>query len=298
MVRSHLPWYVCELGLTVALAQTCTRDIKISEPTPVINCEVVDADITVDETVAGSLVIDGPEEIKGNLVITNVTGLLGLTSNTIASIDGTFTLDNCESLNTIQMDSLRSIKELKMNRLTQLRSLVFGTEGVTKGSVVSISDTHLDSLTGLKLATVESININNNDRLTTFDSDLVNITSELIINNNGDKFEISMPKLETAAEIQIANSRAFKVPLLETVSKSLKLDQNPEMESFIAPNLTKVEGTVSFINNEALSNVSLPELKEIVGGLTIINDTELIDIDGFPKLEIVGSILLGGNFET
>lgn len=281
-----------------AVAQTCTRDIEISEPTPVINCEVVDADVTVLESVAGALVIDGPEEIRGNLLITNVTGLLSLTSNTITSIDGTFTLDNCESLNTIQMDSLRSISELKMNRLTQLRSLVFGTEGVTKASVVSISDTHLDSLTGLKLATVESININNNDRLTTFESDLVNITSELIINNNGDEFQISMPLLESAAEIQIANSRSFEVPLLETVSKSLKLDMNPEMESFIAPNLTKVEGTVSFINNEVLANVSLPELTEIVGGLTIINNTELIDIDGFAKLEIVGSILLGGNFES
>lgn len=278
-------------------AQTCTRDIEISEATPSIDCEVVDADITVLDSVTGALVIDGPEKIKGNLLVSNVTGLLSISSNTISSIEGTFTLDNCEFLNSIQMDSLRSLKELKMSRLTQLRSLVFGTEGVTKASVVSVVDTNLDSLSGLKLATVDSININNNYRLTTFESDLVNITSEFIITSNGDDFNISMPLLESAAEIQIANTRSFQVPLLETVSKSLKLDQNPEMESFFAPNLTKVDGTVSFINNEVLANLSLPALTEIGGGLTIINNTELIDIDGFPKLEIVGDILLGGNFE-
>lgn len=281
-----------------AVAKTCTKDIEISEPTPVIDCDVIDADVTVLESVTGALVIDGPEEITGNLIISNVTGLLSLTSNTIETIEGTFTLDNCESLNTVQMDALRTISELKMNRLTQLRSLIFGSEGVTSADIVSVSDTHLDSLSGLKLATVDTININNNARLTTFESDLVNITNELIINSNGDDFDISMPLLETAAEIQIANTRSLSVPLLESVSKSIKLDRNPEMEAFIAPNLTKVEGTVSFINNKALANVSLPQLTEIGGGLTIINNTELIDVDGFPKLEIVGSILLGGNFES
>lgn len=280
-----------------SLAKTCTKDIEISEPTQVIDCDVVDADVTVLESAGGAIVIDGPEKIKGDLFVSNVTNLLSLTSNTISSIEGTLTIDNCESLGTIQFDSLRTLKELKLNRLTQLRSLVFGSEGVTKADVVSVTDTHLDSLSGLMLSTVNSIYINNNGRLTTFESDLVNITSELIIHSNGDDFEISMPLLESAAEIQIANTRSLSVPLLEKVSKSLKLDRNPEMDSFLAPNLTKVDGTVSFINNKALANVSLPELTEIGGGLTIINNTELIDIDGFPSLEIVGSILLGGNFE-
>jgi hypothetical protein len=282
-----------------AVAQTCTRDVEITEPTQVISCTVVDADVIVDEALAGAVTIDGPEEIRGALTVRNATGLLSLTSNTIESIDGVFAIDNCENLGSINMGALREISELRMNRLTLLRSLIFGSEGVTKANVVVVSDTHLDSLTGLKLATVDSININNNARLANFESDLVNVTESLIINNNGDSFEISLPLLETAAQIEVANTRSFTAPLLESVSKSLLFDMNPEMESFSAPNLTKVEQDVSFINNEALANVSLPLLTEITGGLTVINNTELLEVDGFPELRIVGGgIILGGNFES
>lgn len=258
----------------------------------------MDADVTVSEDIAGSVVIDGPSEIRGNLVVKNVTGLLALTSNTLESVEGTFELNNCENLNSIQMDSLRSISELKMNRLTNLQSLIFGTEGVTKASSVDISDTHIDNLDGLKLATVESLRINNNGRLISFESDLVNVTTELIIDNNGNNFEIKMPKLESAKEIQIRSSKSLSVPLLESVSGSLILDDNPAMKSFSAPNLTSVTNSVSFINNTNLANVSLPLLEEISGDLTVLNNEKLVEVDGFPKVKIVqGAIFLGGNFD-
>lgn len=283
----------------LAVAQTCTRDIEITEPTPAIDCEVIDADVIVDGAVAGALLIDGPEEILGNFIVRNVTNLLSLTSNTLTSIEGSFELENCERLASVRMDSLRSLNELTMIRLTDLSTLIFGTEGVTSASAVRVSDTHLDSLSGLKLATVKSISIDNNNRLTSFESDLVNVTTEIIINNNGDNFEISLPFLESAAEIQIANVKSFEVPLLESVTGSLKLDRNPQLESFAAPNLTSVTNAVSFINNKILANLSLPVLTEISGDLTVVNNTELVDIDGFPEVETVkGAIQLGGNFES
>lgn len=184
-----------------------------------------------------------------------------------------------------------------MIKLTNLRSLVFGTEGVTKANSVQISDTWIDNLSGLKLATVDSLKIDNNQRLVKFESTLVNVTTELIINNNGKGMEIDLDELESAEEIQIANVKAFRVPLLETVGASLKLDKCDNLESFMAPNLTKVKDAVSFINNKKLSNISLPLLKEIGGDLRIVNNTKLTDIDGFPKLETMASINFGGNFE-
>lgn len=282
-----------------AAAQTCSKDVEISQPTQVLDCEVVDADVTVSEDLAGAVTIDGPSEIRGSLIVRNVTGLLSLTSNTLESIEGTFELNNCESLNSIQMDSLRSIDTLKMNRLTDLQSLIFGTEGVTKASTVDISDTHIDNLDGFKLATVDSLVINNNGRLISFESDLVNITEKLIIDNNGNNFEIKMPKLETAKEIQIRSSKSFEVPLLESVTGSLILDDNKQLKSFSAPNLTMVTNSVSFINNTQLANVSLPLLEEISGDLTVLNNEKLVEVDGFPKVETVrGAIFLGGNFDS
>jgi len=244
-----------------AAAQTCTKDIEISEATPSIDCEVVDADITVDEDVAGALVIDGPEQIKGNLIINNATGLISIQSNTINSIGGRFELKELNSLNTITMDSLRNVNELEMEKLTSLRELTFGSEGVTKASKVRITDTFLNTLSGFMLSTVESLQIDNNGRLARFDSDLVNITDTLIINNNGRGMEISMDKLESASEIQIANVKSFSVSALETVDASLKLDECDNMESFAAPNLTKITDALAFINNRSSLTFLCPCLR-------------------------------------
>merc|ERR1712000_554479 len=161
-------------------------------------------------------------------------------------------------------------------KLTSLRELTFGSEGVTKASKVRITDTFLNTLSGFMLSTVESLQID----------------------NNGRGMEISMDKLESASEIQIANVKSFSVSALETVDASLKLDECDNMESFAAPNLTKITDALAFINNKKLSNVSLPMLKEIGGDLRIVNNTELTELDGFPKLERAASINMGGAFES
>lgn len=296
LLVSSLPRRHHEQSAKLITAKTCSKDIEIKDANPSIDCDVVDADITVDESVSGDLLIEGPKQIK-NLIINNATNLISIKSSSINSIEGTFELKELNSLNTIQMDSLETINELEMQKLTSLRSLTFGTEGVTKGSVVKIADTFINDLSGLKLATVETLNINNNQRLAKFSSGLVNVTDTLIINNNGKNMEINLSKLESASEIQIANVKAFRVPSLENVGASLKLDKCENLQSFIAPNLTKVKNAVSFINNKNLGNVSLPKLKEIGGDLRIVNNTKLTDLDGFPKLEVMASINFGGNFE-
>jgi len=281
-----------------AAAQTCSKDIEISEPTPVIDCEVVDAAITVKEDVAGELVISGPKQLKGDLIINNASSLISIGSDTINSIGGRFALTELNSLNAIKFGSLESLNELSMIKLNRLSDVTFGTEGITEATTVTITDTFIDDLSGLKLNTVETLQIDNNRRLTKFNSQLQNITTTLIINNNGNDMEIDMPDLESATEIQIANVKSFKVPKLAMVEASLKLDKNPNLESFAAPNLTKVTDAVSFINNGKLGNISLPLLKEISGDLTVVNCTSLKGIDGFPKLEtVLGGINLGGNFE-
>lgn len=269
----------------------------MSVPTPSFDCDVVDAKITVEDSVAGNLLLDGPRTIKGDLIINNATNLLAIQSNTIRSIEGKFALVGLNSLNSITMDSLRTINNLQMEKLPALRDLTFGSEGVTEASEVQVTDTFLSSLSGLKLATVETLRIDNNDRLTRFDSDLVNVTDTLIINNNGRDMEISMLQLETASEVQIANVKAFRVPLLSNLSASLKFDQCDELESFIAPNLTKITDALAFINNKKLSNISFPLLTEIGGDLRIVNNTDLETIDGFPKFQAAASINFGGNFK-
>ncbi|KAF7535205.1 hypothetical protein G7Z17_g13241 [Cylindrodendrum hubeiense] len=196
------------------------------------------------------------------------------------------------------MASLKTVGEIKMIKLPQLSSLNFGTEGVTKMTSIQITDTFLSTLSGLSVATVENLQIDNNDKLTTFDSDLVNITGTLIITDNGNNMEITMDKLELAAEIQISNIKSFSVPLLTTITQSIKFDKNPEFKTFSAPNVTSITDDISFINNKKLTNITMPLLTKIGGGFTIQNNTAMETIDGFPLLEsVAGGINLLGNFE-
>ncbi|SPJ82141.1 related to sporulation-specific gene SPS2 [Fusarium torulosum] len=283
----------------VSAASTCTKDIKVTEPTPVISCDVVDADIIVDKSVEGNVLIDGPKEIKGNFQAKGAGKLLGISSNTITTIGGNFELENLESLNTLGFSSLKSLGTLSFIKLPRLGELMFGTAGVTKIKNIRITDTFISDLSGLKVTSVESFQIDNNRKMNAFNSDLVNVTSELLIFDNGnDVMEITMNKLETAAEIQISSAKSFKVPALMEVTKSLKLNANPELKSFSAPNLTTITETLSLVDMNKLTNVSFPVLQEIGGGFNIQNNTKLQSIDDFPKLEkVTGGIELRGSFE-
>ncbi|RGP81673.1 hypothetical protein FLONG3_160 [Fusarium longipes] len=287
------------IGVSAVSAATCTSDVKVSEPTPTISCSVVKGDIIIDKKVSGAVVINGPEKIEGNFVAKNGGDIVSLSSTTIESIDGQFQLENLEALSNLEFSSLKSLDGLSFIKLPRLGQLNFGTEGVTKIKSIRITDTFISDLSGLSVATVESFQIDNNRKMNAFRSDLVNITSELKIFDNGnDAMEIEMNKLELAAEIQISSAKSFEVPLLKEVTKSLKLNANPSLESFSAPNLTIIEETLSLIDMNKLTNVSFPVLEEIGGGFTIQNNTKLKAIDDFPKLEkVTGGIALRGSFE-
>lgn len=284
-------------GLASA-ATTCTRDVRISQPTPVIDCDVIDADVIVDTSVAGDLSIEGPKQLKGDLTITNATQLLSISSSTINAIGGTFELNGLTLLSSFQMSALRSLNKINMINLPQLPGVTFGSDGVTSASSVVISDTFISDLSGLSLATVDTFQIDNNNKLTSFNSDLTNITTSLIINNNGNNFIINMTKLRTANEIELSDIKGFDAPALHTVTGSLRFTSNPQLSEFSARNLTTVTDSITFNKNNKLTNVTFPQLTRISGDLTILNNTALEELDGFPKLATVGgAILLGGSFE-
>jgi hypothetical protein len=282
------------LAATVS-AKTCKDDVKIESLNQVIDCDVVDGDVTVDGQLEGQLIIDGPKQIKGDLIVRNATRLLSLTSTSINSIGGKLSVTDCEKLTTIQLSSLRTIANIELITLADLQTLTFGSNGVTKANDIEISNTRLNDLSGLKLATVNNLDINNNGRLTTFNSELVNITSTLKITSNGNNIEITMDKLESVGEVQLEDVKTFDAPSLSTVTQSLKFNKSPNLESFKAPNVTEIKNSLTFIDNKKLTNISFPQLTKL-GDMTIQNNTALEEISGFPKLETVGDVILRGDF--
>lgn len=292
--------YSAILGLTglvgLATAADCDKDWEIKSADATLSCDTVKGSVSVDSSVSGSLNIRGPKKITGDLIIKNATRLISIASTSITSIGGKFNLEDLESVQSIRFSSLDSINELTIIKAPQLRDLEFGTEGVTKASNVRITNTNLDNLNSFKLSTVDSLTINDNPGMTTYESALTNITKELVIRDNGAEMQISMTNLTKAGEIQIGNAKSLKLPALMSAG-SIKFEANPQLESFAAPNLTEVKNAVAFTNNAKLSNVSFPVLKKVTGDLKIVNNTEIKVLDGFPVLESVETMFLGGSFE-
>ncbi|KAF4511883.1 hypothetical protein G6O67_001085 [Ophiocordyceps sinensis] len=280
----------------VSGATTCTEEIRITEATPVIECDVVDANIVVDENLSGSLKIEGPKQLKKDFTISNATKLIGISSSSINSVGGTLKLDGLQLLSTFSMVSLKSVSTLKLINLPQLSGLTLGTEGVTKAKAIIIADTFISDLSGLNIAQADTIDISNNAKLTKFDSGLVNVTKTLRLTNNGNNMQVNMSLLEFAGEVQFRQVKTFDAPVLTQV-ESIKFNDSPELLSVSANNLTEISSSLTFINNKKLSKLSFKELKVIKGDMTIQNNTALKELDGFPKLETCGNILMRGNFE-
>jgi hypothetical protein len=299
MHTSQLLTALAAAGFATAQTKTCSKNIKITEPTPVIDCDVVAADIIVDSGVGGALSIEGPKQIKGDLILKNVS-ITAFSSSSINAISGKLELDGLEFLDTLTLSSLTDVGEIRFVNLNRLGGVTFGSSGVTKVKTIEISDTFIDDLSGLNVATVENFKINNNKRMKTFNSDLVNITGTdgLQLQGNGVDMELELNQLEIASELQFQDVKSIKFSALTEVTASLNIIQNENLKSIAAPNLTEVGNSLALRFNDKLTNVSFPQLTKIGGGLILVNNTNLETVSGFPKLETVeGGLNLTGIFE-
>jgi hypothetical protein len=301
-MRSSLVFSTISALAATASAQrvsTCTQatiTITSAAQATDLGCEVVSGTLYVDDPTVTEIVIDGPKQIN-SLVVTNAAQLVRLTSPTINSISGIFNMTDLNALSYLEFSALRSVGSINWISLNQLSGVTFGTEGVTKVNKILISDTFISTLDGLSVASVDDIDINNNRKLVAWDSDLVNITSILKLQNNGGgAMVVNMPKLNMVNNMEIRNVQEFNVPALESVAASLRFEENDNMISFTAANLTAAN-EISFTDNKQLTNISFPLLERTTGALTIQNNTALETIDGFPKLKTVeGTLILRGSF--
>jgi hypothetical protein len=146
------------------------------------------------------------------------------------------------------------------------------------------------------MVSVGNFMIDNNNRLSTWETQIANITEKLEVSKNSPNLEMSFPKLKWAKSIEVRGIKSLNVPALKFINESLRFDDNNLMESFVAPNLTETGGDITFINNEVLNNITFPKLDKS-GDLTIRNNQELKEINGFPVLtQVDGAVTLKGNF--
>ncbi|KAK2594421.1 cell wall protein Ecm33 [Conoideocrella luteorostrata] len=275
---------------------TCSDDITVTQPTPIIKCDVVDANINVDPTVGGTLSIEGPKKITKDLIINNATQLISITSSSITEIGGTLRLQGLELLNSFNMLSLKSVNKLELTKLNQLSGLTLGTSGVTKATSISILDTFISDLSNLNVAKADNITIANNRRLNSFSSKIEEVKYTMSVVDNAGSMQVKLANLESAGVLDFRSIQSFDAPILESAGR-VSFQDSPDLQSVSANNLSSVKNSLTLANNKKLTNISFTALKTIGGDLTV-NNTGIMKINKFPELKSIGSVLLAGIFNT
>lgn len=278
---------------------TCTQatiTITSAAQATGLGCDVVSGTLLIDSPTINEVNLDGPKQIN-SLVVSNAINLVRLTSTTLNSISGIFNMTDLNALSTLEFSALRSVGTINWISLDQLPGVTFGSDGVTKVSKILISDTFISTLDGLNVASVDDLDINNNRKLVTWESDLANVTGTLKLQNNGGSaMVVNMPKLRWANNMEIRDVQEFNAPGLVAVNGSMRFEDNDNMISFAANNLTQAN-EISFTDNKQLTNISFPLVERTTGALTIQNNTALETIDGFPKLKTIeGTLIFRGDF--
>lgn len=267
-----------------------------ADATTLSSCSVFQGNVEIGSGAGQQVDFSGLSAINGDLIITNNQVIISLTSSTLSSIMGSFTIMNTSALNTLNLPSLSSTGEINWQAAATLTTLQLKS-GIKKAESVTISDTYLSDLTGIDIQSAKVIDINNNNRLTTYSSSMANVSGNLNIQANGANLEVSLPNLVWIANMTIANVTSFSVPSLQVVNGSAKFDSNYFTNLTLANMTGTSAGDLSFIDNGKLQNLSFPALTSLGGGLVIANNTAIEAINGFPALKTVtGAVKLRGNF--
>lgn len=267
-----------------------------SDAAAIQDCQTYKGDIIIASSAAGTIAINGVQQITGSIKCNNATGLVAITSDQINSIGGDFSLQGLTILSTLQFDSLTSVNNIIWIGLPNLQGLNFA-QGVQKANNLYISNTQLYNLEGIELSQIGIFNVNNNPYLNTINvNGLTNVTNALSFSANGRDLQISFPHLEDAANLTFRDVSSVEMPSLNKVQGDMGI-YTDLFTSFSAPNLTLIDGTLAFVDSPNLSKISMPILQGIGGGFLIANNTNLLSISGFPELQvIVGAIDFTGTF--
>lgn len=237
-------------------------------------------------TSAVEMDLSGPLMINGDLTLANAD-MISLTSTSIASISGTFALNNVTFLSALDFESLTSVGSLQIQTAPALSVLGFDN-GLSSAETVIIQNTHLGSLDGIALTEVTDLAITNNGRLDTVDIPLVNITGSLQVIENGQRFDISFPDLIAVNNLAISNASGLKLPSLQSMRGSARLDTN-YFTSISAPVLQTCGGGLSILNSPDLESISLPQLSSISESLLISNNSRMSALDGLDNLQTISN---------
>ncbi|KAB5525618.1 hypothetical protein GE09DRAFT_1229411 [Coniochaeta sp. 2T2.1] len=304
MFSKYLVPAVAVIGSVAAQSSQCTQSTATintqAQATALAGaCRTFTGDVLVSDEASGTIDLSGIGQLRGSLIVENAGRLTGLASSSLNSITERFLMTNLTGLSSLSFPSLNSVGTISWTAITALDSLSLGTPGVQKADTVIISDTFLQSLDGIDVTSLKVLDVNNNGRLTQWNSKLGNLSDTMNFLANGNGLELSFPDLKWIANMTISNVTSISLPSLQVINGSASFTSN-QFLSLGCPNLTSTtSGSLNIISNNKLTNITFPQLTSLKGALLIANNTALQKIDdaSFPKLKTVGgAVKVRGNF--
>ena len=179
----------------------------------------------------------------------------------------------------------------------------YGNPGTNIYGDLTISDTGIETLDFFNFGSfsrVGDVSVTGNKDMKIVNLSSLVTSSLLEFADNGESFQVLLPKLTTAEGLSLQDVMQFDISSLTTLSATLQLENN-SFQAFEMDQLNAIGGDVIVRGNQMMNKFSLPALTEIGGGIysgdfVIANNSALTALDGLGKLAAVdGSTNLSGN---
>lgn len=300
MMRYAVP-VLAAAGSAVAASNTCSFSTtatvqNVGDASAIAACTTYTGDIAIATNAVGELDFNQPlVRINGDITVMNAPNLTSLTGDSLQTVDGTWTLNNVQTLNTLNFPQLSAVGAIDWEGLPNLNSFMFTSE-IQNTSSFNLQNTAVSSLDGLNFKKASGFTLANNNFLQAFSMQLQNVDGSILVQSNGNRMNVSFPNLQWAQNITIDNVPSISMPSLYAVNGSISFVANEELTTLSFPNLTRVDESFTINSNEQLKSFSVPKLTTVHGAVNVQNNSVLSNIT-FPSLtEVGGAFDAYGNF--
>ncbi|EMR10161.1 hypothetical protein PNEG_01435 [Pneumocystis murina B123] len=280
--------------ISFVLAEKCDEDINVKSQTDldrISECTVFEGSIYVTSSIP-LIDLGNLEHILGDLVIYENDDILLFKAFNLVSVQGKLVFKKLTALEKIELPALSSADTMILFQCAQLQTLNLNT-GISRLNHITVSDTSLRNISGFLMKSLISLNINNNNYLSTFNmSNLVTIGDKfsfmqngLVQNNYG--IPISLPSLESSGGLFLQSVSSVELEQLKNITGDFGLSLST-LSNLTLESLSFIQGSLSIYNNTVLTSLEFPNLISIGGTFLISDNPNLHVISGFDKVRYIG----------
>ncbi|RCI02878.1 hypothetical protein CU098_007534 [Rhizopus stolonifer] len=277
----------------------CSGELKVTTQLDLDkarSCKTYSGNIIIDNSGAGDLKLHGVELLEGNLLVTGNDALQAFSMPNLQGVNGEIRFANNKLLTSLNLAKLYAVRSFEVSVHPALNELRFAA-GLSEAEKITITDTTVTRVDGLKMKTTQDISVSNNIYLKSFG--LTNTTSvnNVLFSSNSPNLRIDLSKVQSMRESTFRNVAGLNLDGLSRVSGDMSFISN-SFDTLDMPSVTEISGTLTLTDNMQLNNLSMAKLSHLGGALSVSGNNNLVSITAFPNLQQVdGTLDITGGFD-